>query len=160
EFLPEYGAPEPINPSALTVLVAGIFRDFVEDIIYLGPLRENPERHYIFSGNPTEHVGKTGKMVPDILFKNRSLVERVNEKLDAFGLGYKLQVSSVTAETLELHDVYALNLTDKVTGVTTSILDVGFGISQVLPVIVQSLLAHNKTLCIEQPEIHLHPRLQ
>lgn len=160
EFLPEYTAPEPINPSVLTVLVASIFRDFIDDLVYLGPLRETPARHYIFSGNPTQHVGQTGKMVPDILFKNQDLVEKVNEKLDAFGLGYRLHVSSVTAETLELHDVYALNLTDKNTGVTTSILDVGFGISQVLPVIVQSLLAHNKTLCIEQPEIHLHPRLQ
>jgi predicted ATPase len=37
---------------------------------------------------------------------------------------------------------------------------VGFGISQVLPIIVQSMLSYGKTLLIEQPEIHLHPRLQ
>jgi AAA ATPase-like protein/uncharacterized protein DUF3696 len=160
EFLPEYGLPEPINPSALTVLIANTIRDFVEGIVYVGPLRENPARHYIYSGNPTENVGKTGKMVPDILFKNRALVESLNKKLDTFGLDYELRVSSVSADTLELHDVYSLVLTDKVTGVTTSILDVGFGISQVLPVIVQTLLSHEKTLCIEQPEIHLHPKLQ
>jgi hypothetical protein len=160
EFLPDYGVPEPVDPSALTVFVAGIFREFIESIVYLGPLRESPERHYIFSGNPTEQVGKTGKMVPDILFKNRELVQRLNEKLETFGVGYTIEVSSVSAETLALHDAYALSLTDKLTGVTTSILDVGFGISQLLPVIVQSLLAHDKTLLIEQPEIHLHPRLQ
>ncbi len=160
EFLPDYGVPEPVDPSALTVFVASIFREFIESVVYLGPLRENPERHYIFSGNPTEQVGKTGKMVPDILFKDRQLVQRLNQKLETFGVGYTIEVSSVSAETLALHDAYALSLTDKLTGVTTSILDVGFGISQVLPVIVQSLLAHNKTLLIEQPEIHLHPRLQ
>jgi len=160
EFLADFKAPEPLDPSSVTVFVANIFREFIDSILYLGPLRESPERHYIFSGNPTEQVGKTGKMVPDILFKNRELVATLNEKLTTFGIGYTVEVSSGSAETLALHDAYALTLTDKLTGVTTSILDVGFGISQVLPVIVQSLLAHDKTLCIEQPEIHLHPKLQ
>jgi predicted ATPase len=38
--------------------------------------------------------------------------------------------------------------------------DVGFGLSQVLPVIVQSLISKKKNILIEQPEYHLHPRLQ
>lgn len=53
-------------------------------------------------------------------------------------------------------DVFSLVLRDKNTEVKASILDVGFGISQVLPVIVQSMLSRGKLLCIEQPEIHLH----
>ena len=93
EFLPDYGVPEPVDPSALTVFVASIFREFIESVVYLGPLRENPERHYIFSGNPTEQVGKTGKMVPDILFKDRQLVQRLNQKLETFGVGYTIEVS-------------------------------------------------------------------
>lgn len=42
-----------------------------------------------------------------------------------------------------------------------SIADVGFGVSQVLPVLVALLVAEkNQFIIIEQPELHLHPRAQ
>ena len=42
-----------------------------------------------------------------------------------------------------------------------NIVDVGFGISQGLPVIVSGLLLNKyETLLLEQPEIHLHPNMQ
>jgi hypothetical protein len=154
---PYMGLPDP---SGIAMLVCSVFRRALESTIYLGPLRDFPERHYVFSGNLAEHVGKSGKMVPDVLFKNPALLKRVNEQFEKFGVEYELRVSSGGAETLELHDVFALGLFDKVTRVNVSILDVGFGISQVLPIIVQSMLSQERTLCIEQPEIHLHPKLQ
>ena len=38
--------------------------------------------------------------------------------------------------------------------------DVGLGISQILPVLVNALSAKSEMVCIEQPELHLHPALQ
>ena len=46
-------------------------------------------------------------------------------------------------------------------GLSLDITDVGFGVSQVLPVIVQGFFAKSGSLTlIEQPEVHLHPRMQ
>lgn len=147
--------------SELTLLSCSTFRRFLDSTIYIGPLRDYPERLYILSGNSSQQVGKSGKMVSDILFRNPELLKQVNAQLERFGLGYELKVASYTNyETSELSDVFALRLIDKYTGVNVSLLDVGFGISQVLPIIVQSMLSRNSTLLIEQPEIHIHPRLQ
>ncbi|MBD2184326.1 AAA family ATPase [Aerosakkonema funiforme] len=145
----------------VTLQACSMFRRFLESLIYIGPLRDYPERLYILSGNSSQQVGKSGKMVSDILFRNPELLKQVNEQLERFGLEYELKVASYTnKETSELSDVFALRLVDKYTHVNVSLLDVGFGISQVLPIIVQSMLSRNTTLLIEQPEIHIHPRLQ
>ena len=42
-----------------------------------------------------------------------------------------------------------------------NIVDVGFGASQILPIIIQGIfMDKEQTLLIEQPEIHLHPRME
>jgi hypothetical protein len=45
-------------------------------------------------------------------------------------------------------------------GVVLSHRDVGLGVSQMLPIIVNALGADHRAFCIEQPELHLHPALQ
>ncbi len=53
-----------------------------------------------------------------------------------------------------------LVLIDKRTSTTVSHRDVGIGVSQVLPVLVSAYASGDKLIAIEQPEIHLHPKLQ
>ena len=44
--------------------------------------------------------------------------------------------------------------------VSVALPDVGFGVSQILPFIVQSLASGGWIISIEQPEVHVHPKLQ
>lgn len=145
--------------SILTAYAGDLVRRMLENIIYIGPLRHYPERYYIFSGNLSEQVGKLGEKLPDLLYQHPEILTRVNAGLDRFGLGYHLKMSLLKDEDSNLSNVFAVRVVDK-ESVSVSIRDVGFGVSQVLPIIVQSLLSRNKTLLIEQPEIHLHPALQ
>lgn len=136
------------------------FRRIIDSIVYLGPLREYPERYHVYSGTAGVYVGKTGSRVYDILFRRPALVQEVNAQLERFGLKYKLRVAPLLDESSSLYGVVAPRMVDSVSGVDASSVDIGFGFSQVLPVVVQSVLSRGRIICIEQPEIHLHPRLQ
>jgi len=134
--------------------VSSLLKDYLHRIIYIGPLREYPERVYSYSGNIPSNVGKSGKYTPDILMKRKDLVDKVNDWFKRFEIRYKLDVDSLK------RNLFALILTDVRTGCAVSPKDVGFGIGQLLPILVQGALSENKILFIEQPEIHVHPRLQ
>jgi hypothetical protein len=157
---PPFSFKVGLDVSPLTFHVSSVFRHLVRRMVYLGPLRNYPERHYVFGGDISEGVGKSGERMPDILFKNPELVNLVNAELDRLGFGYELKMSTLRDEDSNHSNVFALRVVDKQTDVSANVQDIGFGVSQVLPIIVQSLLSQNKTLLIEQPEIHLHPALQ
>ncbi len=144
-----------------TFYAGDLLRDFLKQSVYLGPMRDYPERFYLFSGKSTKQVGKSGKGSSDLLFEDASFLARVNQALETFKIGHEVKIVSFQdQETNEDSDVYAIRLVDTFSKTNVSLLDVGFGVSQVLPVIIQSLFARNQTVFIEQPEVHIHPRLQ
>lgn len=147
-------AEESRDVSLFAFTAGNFIKKLLNDIEYIAPLREYPGRFYIYGGNPLESVGSSGKMVFDVLFNNQELLNKVNDEFKRFGTDYELRLSRLSSEAFEPQ------LYNKSTSVTASFRDVGFGFSQVLPVIVQSMLSKEKTLLMEQPELHLHPALQ
>lgn len=138
--------------------------DLLDRLAYLGPLRATPARFQALSrsGERSTQVGSTGEHVTRLLAApDREVLDKVNRWLqEDLEIGYRLEVNRIdSAEGLQIGDLYATTLIDR-NGTRVTPQDVGFGISQVLPVVVQLLANRNSTICIEQPEIHIHPRLQ
>ena len=135
-------------------------------LFYLGPLRSKAERSYLPTGGTPESVGYEGQdTVAAILAarakdkryeKNENRFERrIASKLRDIGLIEDFKVE-------ELSDrVYAVKVRTKGSTTWVELPDIGFGISQVLPVLVQCDYApEGSIILIDQPEVHLHPYAQ
>jgi hypothetical protein len=134
----------------------------LDSLFYLGPLRRAPARFHIVSGARRTSVGREGEYAAELLSRRPELVSKVNGWLSRLNIPYSLDATTVLEEdvTTTLGDVVVLVLTDVRSGLKVSPGDVGFGISQLLPIVVQTLVGTDSTICVEQPEIHVHPRLQ
>ena len=149
-----------VNLSPFVSHICSAFERNLRDLVYLEPLRSQPERDYEFSGDTTDYVGQSGEHWPSILYKDRKRVEQANIDLERLGVKYRLKIDKLQYEDGSPSNRFSPRLVDKDTDTDASPRDVGFGISQVLPIVVQSRLSEKKMLLIEQPEIHLHPAHQ
>lgn len=133
------------------------------DMAWLGPVRSPPERFYARSERERSiGLGARGENVAIYLFDNQTDVVLLNEWFRKLEIPYELRVVPVFAgdRTPTVGELVALVLRDRRLDVDTSPADVGFGISQILPIVVQLLASQEQVIAMEQPEIHLHPRLQ
>lgn len=135
----------------------------LERVHFLGPMRERAERATMLGQGVEDYVGPAGEHMSAILAARRDLVDPVNEWCDRLGLGYRVRLlDPINQDIVRTADFTVLALEDirHEERVLVSPRAVGYGIGQVLPIIVQSLLMRDGLMIVEQPEVHLHPRLQ
>jgi predicted ATPase len=162
--------PEPLG----TVRNAAV-NYFTEKVWYLGPLRDNPRAIYDLPPVPEDlDVGLRGEFTASVLQHHQadkvtcpipgdpqfqteetSLGEAVRRWL----VHMELVEEVITSDRGKIGTELSLHLSD--VNRNLDLTNVGIGVSQVLPSIVMGLLAPaGSTLLMEQPELHLHPKVQ
>lgn len=149
--------------SALSRLGEHIWHSLItefDSLAYLGPLRTEAQRIYQFPGDSPETVGSHGEDALKTLFINR--YSKTGRSTQA---SLNVWLSDLVGYTSSWSNFkYGLTqflLSDTIAGCEVNFKDVGTGVSQILPVIIQGLVGHRRgILVLEQPELHLHPRAQ
>ena len=122
-------------------------------ISYVGPLRADPQRYYFLDESNSSYYfdAQSGQRLAEILKRNKDLGEKINEWLKDFEINISVN---------EFKDIiHKIKVSQN--GLKLDITDVGFGYSQILPILVQGFMSENNSMTIiEQPEIHLHPKMQ
>ena len=137
------------------------FENLFSQILYLGPLREYPRRHYPWEGDHPKGVGQYGEKTTSALLSGRirhfPVDEQIPKWLQRLDLidSYDIQPFSDTGGD------YNFLVKQYKDGPEVPLTDVGFGVSQVLPVLILCYYApKGSILILEQPEAHLHPKAQ
>lgn len=159
------------NASFLSDLEAA-YEGALDRTFYLGPLREFPQRDYLWARSRPTDVGQRGEKTIDAILAATEAGETRNLRPKAH---YRPFQEIIAHWLREIGLIESFSVVEIAEGsnrwqarVQTSqgssevlLTDVGFGVSQVLPVItLLQYVPEGSTVILEQPEIHLHPLAQ
>ena len=140
------------------------FGAYIFNTIHLPGLRGNPERTYKPASTGPRYPGTFENYVASIIHEWQETgderLKTLADALYALGLTGKVGTKKIGDTRIELQ-VGRLPLRGNGETDMVSIADVGFGVSQVLLVLVALIVAEpGQLVYLEQPEMHLHPRAQ
>jgi predicted ATPase len=157
-----------INVPELSVSPYASIIDYLHQMLHLPGLRGNPQRTYPLiplGPNFTNFAGTFGIYTASVIYhwqkdKRQEVLNTLNRDLAKLGLTNKIVARQLTGAHIELLVNRFLHNRAGAEDMV-NIADVGFGVSQALPVVVALHAADpGQLVYIEQPEIHLHPRAQ
>lgn len=138
-------------------------RDVISSSLYIGPARARSERYYRYQDLSVSEIDPDGKNFPMFLSSLR------DPQLRSFSIWVQ-SIFSYGVTIVRESGHISIKLTSEAGDV--NIVDTGYGVSQILPVLGQIWWANNRParptigatsppiICIEQPELHLHPAHQ
>jgi predicted ATPase len=147
-------------------IVDAAFQDLIRalrSLEYLGPFRAEPKRTNLFSGESPTSVGVDGARAIDMLAsdylrrgrRKKELLNRVMAWLVRAMIAKDVKIKSLSDRHFEVM------VQHPITEELENLADVGYGSSQVLPVIAGGYnMPPDSTFVVEQPELHLHPKAQ
>ena len=127
----------------------------------IAPLRSKPKRTY----DPiTEVPSSEGDHIPMLMMRLLRTKDKkwdtLHEDLVEFGNRSGL-FSDITVKRhgKQINDPFQLRVKVR-KGLQSNIMDVGYGVNQILPILVEIINSAETKFLLQQPEAHLHPRAQ
>lgn len=141
------------------------FERSITHLIHVPGHRGNPRRNYPLTAVGERYPGTFDEYVASVIAAKKEdsagSIEEMSSDLLDLGLTWKVEAKAVDHTQVEIRVGRLPQPKQGGARDLVSIADVGFGVSQTLPVVVALRIAlPGQTVYIEQPEIHLHPKAQ
>jgi predicted ATPase len=140
-----------------------VLAQHLNSVEFISPFRKGPDRFYTYSGETPSTVGVHGENAIKVIVadhfrrmsKKLNIAENISKWLQQSQIASSLKVVPLTDRHFEIR------LSHYDTKEDENLADVGYGCSQILPILCAGYsIEKDSILIIEQPEIHLHPRAQ
>ena len=150
------------NCYGVPMQLSSLFEDFFSNLYYLASTRAEPRRQDRWEGEHPIDVGKRGHDVISALLSARVKHLGRNEKhISAWLQKMKLAHSFSLESQGDDEKDYEIRIRKNAESPAVPLVDMGYGLSQFLPVLVLCYyVPEGSTLILEQPGIHLHPMVQ
>ncbi len=124
------------------------------------PIRSEPQQTYnTLNTTQTPQDGEIPMLLMNLYRSNQEGWKDLRKQLVDFGKSSGL-FSDISVKNFDNSSNSPFRLQIKVNGPKSNLMDVGYGISQVLPILVRVLNDEEELLLMQQPEVHLHPKGQ
>ena len=153
--------PEEIDFLVHRLLESGLMRGGGLSAMAFAPMRSRPKRTY---DQLSDEFSPEGDPVPLLLARatdpENKQAEALHKALRDFG-SYSEMFTDIGVKKLGRGSGDPFQVQVKMGAKTANLMDVGYGVSQILPLIVDAQRANSNTmLLLQQPEVHLHPKAQ
>lgn len=144
---------------ALFLINQNLIEYHIKDIRYLNPLSSNPKRIYINKDSQSEYDKSDLEKFTNLITTNQisnATIKKFDKILKDYGIADGIKV--INPKNLPVSELRV-----KIKNLVSNISDVGYGVSLQIPMLFEALMAEQEDgaiFVIEQPEVHLHPKLQ
>jgi len=131
--------------------ILGDIEKCMDKLLVVPGLRSLPKRYFV-KGLQTDYVGPQAENLAEML-ANKEIRNVTNYWFNKLEIPYRVDIRKTS-------NYYEIVWKPRNSKMSVSQTHVGLGYPVILPFIVQCIVAKNKIIVIEEPEVHLHPKLE